>query len=87
MALFVAGGAAWAAAGLLAILKFTGFGRAWRAYADDPKAAALFGVDPQAIFVKTFALASLMAGVAGFVMTIFYGAVAMARPPRSASRR
>jgi branched-subunit amino acid ABC-type transport system permease component len=73
--LFVAGGAAWAAAGLLAIIKFTGFGRAWRAYADDPKAAALFGVDPQAIFAKTFALASMVAGIAGFVMTIFYGGV------------
>jgi branched-subunit amino acid ABC-type transport system permease component len=75
ISLFVAGGAAWAAAGLLALIKFTRFGRAWRAYADDPKAAALFGVDPQAILVKTFALASLMAGIAGFVMTIFYGGV------------
>jgi branched-chain amino acid transport system permease protein len=75
IALFVAGGAALAASALLALMKFTGFGRAWRAYADDPKAAALFGVDPNAIFARTFAIASLLAGLSGYVMTIFYGGV------------
>jgi branched-chain amino acid transport system permease protein len=75
IALFVAGGAALAASGLLALMRFTGFGRAWRAYSDDPRAAALFGVDPNAIFARTFAIASMLAGVSGYVMTIFYGGV------------
>jgi len=62
-----------AAGGLMLTMRFTEFGRQWRAYADDPFAAALFGVDPRAIFARTFALASMMAGLAGYVMTIFYG--------------
>jgi branched-chain amino acid transport system permease protein len=64
-----------AAGGLLIVMKASRFGRQWRAYADDPLAAELFGIDPKAIFAKTFALASAMAGLSGFVMTIFYGGV------------
>jgi branched-subunit amino acid ABC-type transport system permease component len=56
-------------------MKATRFGKQWRAYADDPLAAELFGIDPKAIFAKTFAIASAMAGLSGFVMTIFYGGV------------
>jgi branched-chain amino acid transport system permease protein len=56
-------------------MKATPFGRQWRAYADDPLAAEMFGIDPKAIFAKTFALASAMAGLSGFVMTVFYGSV------------
>ena len=73
VALLVAGMAALAACTLLVILELTRFGREWRAYADDPKAAMLFGVNPTAIFAKTFALACALAGVAGCVMTVFYG--------------
>jgi len=62
-----------AALGLLAMMKWTRFGRQWRAYADDPIAAELFGISPSAIFAKTFALASAFAGLSGFVMTIYYG--------------
>ncbi|WP_158818303.1 branched-chain amino acid ABC transporter permease [Methylocapsa sp. S129] len=64
-----------AAAALLAIMKWTRFGRQWRAYADDPIAAEMFGVNPRSIFAKTFALASAFAGLSGFVMTIYYGGV------------
>ena len=53
----------------------TRFGREWRAYADDPLGAQMFGVDPSAIFARTFALACGFAGLAGYVMTMFYGAV------------
>ena len=73
VALLVAGLATLGACALLVILKLTRFGRDWRAYADDPKAAMLFGVNPAAIFAKTFALACALAGVTGFVMTVFYG--------------
>lgn len=71
--LLVAGMAALCACALLVIMKLTRFGRDWRAYADDPKAAMLFGVNPAAIFAKTFALACALAGVTGFVMTVYYG--------------
>jgi branched-subunit amino acid ABC-type transport system permease component len=74
-ALFSAGVALAAGLALVAAMRLTRFGREWRAYADDALAAALFGVDPDGVFLKTFALASALAGLAGFVMTMFYGAV------------
>jgi branched-chain amino acid transport system permease protein len=71
---FLIGAFALVAAGaLLAIMKWTRFGRQWRAYSDDPIAAEMFGVNPGVIFAKTFALASAFAGLSGFVMTIYYG--------------
>jgi branched-chain amino acid transport system permease protein len=75
IALIVGAFALTAACCLLIAMKATLFGRQWRAYADDPLAAELFGIDPKAIFAKTFAMASAMAGLSGFVMTIFYGGV------------
>jgi branched-chain amino acid transport system permease protein len=63
-----------AALGLIGLLKASRFGRAWRACADDPAAAALFGIDHQLLLLKTFALASGLAGLAGYVVTIYYGA-------------
>lgn len=62
-----------AALAVLAVMRRTGFGRAWRAYADDPATAALFGVDRWRIFAGTFALSSALAGLAGVVMTAYYG--------------
>jgi branched-subunit amino acid ABC-type transport system permease component len=67
-----------AALALLALMKFSRFGRAWRACADDPLAAALFGIDHGLILFKTFVLASALAGLAGYVMTIYYGTVGYA---------
>jgi branched-chain amino acid transport system permease protein len=63
---------------LLAAMRFTRFGRRWRAYADDPLAAELFGVSPRAILAQTFALAGALAGLSGFVMTMYYGSVGYA---------
>ncbi|HEX4766582.1 MAG TPA: branched-chain amino acid ABC transporter permease [Lichenihabitans sp.] len=64
-----------AALGVLALLHFSGFGRAWRATADDPLAAALFGVDPRRLSALTFALACGLAGLAGATVTVFYGSI------------
>jgi branched-chain amino acid transport system permease protein len=75
IALLVGGFALVAAGALLLLMRHSAFGRQWRAYADDPIAAEMFGVDPKAIFAKTFALASAMAGLSGFAMTIYFGAV------------
>lgn len=62
-----------AAAAVMLVMHRTGFGRSWRAYADDPLTAALFGVDRWRIFAGTFALSSGLAGLAGVVMTGYYG--------------
>src|SRR5262245_46539140 len=62
------------ALGLIGLIKASRFGRAWRACADDPAAAALFGVDHRLLLLKTFALASVLAGLAGYVVTVYYGA-------------
>jgi len=62
-----------AALAMLALMKLSRFGRAWRACADDPLAAALFGIDRNAVLLKTFALASALAGLAGYVVTVYYG--------------
>jgi branched-chain amino acid transport system permease protein len=63
---------------LLLLMRKSRFGRAWRACADDPLAAALFGVDRDRVFLKTFVLASALAGLAGYAMTVYYGSVGYA---------
>jgi len=77
-ALMAAGLALVGGASLIALMALSRFGRNWRAYADDPLGAQMFGVDPSAIFAQTFALASGFAGLAGYVMTMFYGSVGYA---------
>ena len=67
-----------AALGLLALMRWSRFGRAWRACADDALAAELFGIDRGRVLLRTFALASLLAGLAGYVMTVYYGTVGYA---------
>jgi len=64
-----------AAALLVGAMRFTSFGRAWRAYADDPGAAALCGIDGARLFDTTFLVACALAGLAGFITTITYGSV------------
>lgn len=75
VALLAAGLALAAASGTLALMRLTGFGRQWRALADDPLTAALFGVDRNRVFAATFALATALAGLAGFIVTAYYGGV------------
>jgi branched-chain amino acid transport system permease protein len=67
-----------AALALLGLMQMSRFGRAWRACADDPLAAALFGIDHRAVLLRTFALASALAGLAGYVITVYYGALGYA---------
>ncbi len=61
--------------GLVLIFRFSRMGREWRAYADDPLAAELMGVDPAATTARAFALSGALAGLAGATMTAAYGAV------------
>ena len=60
---------------LIAVFRWTRFGREWRAYADDPFAAELFGVNPDWVLARSFLLAGALAGLAGATMTATYGAV------------
>lgn len=54
------------------------YGRAWRAVADDPGAAALFGVDEQRVFDRALVLAAALAGMAGVILTVLYGGMGFA---------
>jgi branched-chain amino acid transport system permease protein len=60
---------------VVVVMKRSGFGRRWRASADDALAASLLGVDARAVLVQAFALASLLAGLAGFILTAHYGGI------------
>ncbi len=60
---------------LVLVMRRSQFGRNWRATADEPRAAALFGIDPRAVLVRAFAIASLLAGLSGFIMTSHYGGI------------
>jgi branched-subunit amino acid ABC-type transport system permease component len=62
-----------AAGGVLVLLGKTRFGRAWRAFADDPGTAALFGIDGKRLLASTFLLAGLLAGLAGWIVAAYYG--------------
>jgi branched-chain amino acid transport system permease protein len=64
--------------GLLWLMKATPFGRAWRAYADDARAAALFGVNGQRLLMETLALAGAMAGLSGMLIVAQYGGLGFA---------
>lgn len=64
-----------AAIALIAAMRLTSFGRAWRAYADDPTAAAMCGINGRRLFDLTFLIACGLAGLAGFIMAVYYGNV------------
>jgi branched-chain amino acid transport system permease protein len=67
------------ALGLLALRMRRGHaGRAWRAVADDPGMAALCGVDPRDTLLGAVVTASLLAGLAGCIMTLHYGGIGFA---------
>src|SRR5256885_9384508 len=61
-----------AAGGVLLLLGRTRFGRAWRAFADDPATAALFGVAGKRLLASTFLLAGVRAGPPGGVVAAHY---------------
>lgn len=60
---------------LLVLMRRSRFGRAWRACADDPFAAALMGLSPDRILLGAFVLASVVAGLGGAITTLYYGGV------------
>jgi branched-subunit amino acid ABC-type transport system permease component len=57
------------------ILYRTRFGLAVRAVIEQPSAAALAGIDVPWVFVRVFALASLLGGAAGFLIVASHGQI------------
>jgi branched-chain amino acid transport system permease protein len=51
----------------------TGWGRSYRAVADDPRMAALLGVDVNGVIARTYALGAALAAVAGAAIIMRYG--------------
>lgn len=75
MALVVAIVAAIAALAVVIAMRRFRFGLRWRASADDAVAAAMFGVDPRAMLVRTMVLAAVLSGLGGVLTTLYYGGV------------
>ena len=59
--------------GILAVIAFTRFGRAWRAVSDDPLAARFMGIDPARVLALSAMLSSGLAGTAGLAILFAYG--------------
>ena len=64
--------------GLLVYMARSAFGRHWRAVADDPGCAALFGIDENRVHDRALVIACAMAGLAGMIMTVVYGGMGFA---------
>lgn len=66
-------------AGLVALghllLVRTRAGRAWRAVADDPRAARLCGVNADGVFVLSYVAAASIAAICGILATSYYGSM------------
>jgi branched-chain amino acid transport system permease protein len=63
---------------VVGVMRWSEFGRKWKAVADDRLMASLMGISSAAILAEAFVLASLLAGVGGFVMVAYYGGASFA---------
>ncbi|MBN1429478.1 MAG: branched-chain amino acid ABC transporter permease [Anaerolineae bacterium] len=59
-------------AALYLLVRYTRLGKAMRAVAEDKEAAALMGIDINQIISRTFLIGSMLAGVAGVMMGMYY---------------
>jgi branched-chain amino acid transport system permease protein len=62
-------------AALLLVMRRTRLGRALRAVAESPKAAALLGIDVEGLFYLTSTVAAALGGVAGVLIALYSNAV------------
>lgn len=67
-----------ASLGLLLAMRHSRFGRDWRAASDDARAAALCGVDVRGVILRSAALSGAVAGLAGALVAIRFGALGFA---------
>ena len=61
--------------GLLLVMRKTQLGRALRAIAESPKAAALLGINVEGLFYLTSATAAALGGVSGVLIALYSNAV------------
>lgn len=61
--------------GLQLVLRWTRAGRLWRAVSENPRLAALSGVNADAVYRWSFIAASGLAGMAGSILATAYGGV------------
>jgi len=73
MQMAVTGGAGLLVVALMLGIRFSRFGRQWRAVADDRTMARLVGIDVDRVIVVSFALACGFAGLGGSILTLHYG--------------
>lgn len=66
------------ALGLVLLIKWSAYGRAWRAVSDDARTAALFGVDARVVHDIALILACAASGMAGVIVTVIYGGMGFA---------
>ncbi len=62
-------------AGLSVLINKTKLGRAQRACEQDPKMAALLGVNVDRVISTTFVIGAVLASVAGMLVTLYYGVI------------
>ena len=62
-------------AALFAVMRRTQLGRALRAIAESPKAAALLGINVEGLFALTSAVAAALGGVAGVLIALYSNAL------------
>ena len=62
-------------AGLLLVMRRTQLGRALRAIAESPKAAALLGIDVEGLFRLTSFVAAALGGIGGVLIALYSNAV------------
>ena len=67
-----------AALALVLLMRWSAFGRAWRAFADDAVAASLLGIDGARLLVATLALSGALAGLAGTLVVVQFGGLGFA---------
>jgi len=60
---------------LQALLRYTRFGAAVRAVAENPRAAQLAGINLEAVYAQTFFIASALGAVAGILFALNFNAV------------
>ena len=62
-------------AGLYALVQYTKLGRSMRSVAEDKKAAALMGIDVDAVISRTFIISGILAGAAGVMWGVHNGMI------------
>jgi len=61
-----------AAVGIVALVRYSRFGRAIRATAQNPRAARIMGIDTNRVYAMTFALNGAICGIAGSIVAFVY---------------